>query len=41
MIEGEVNTSESLYNALIEFQESHSDEDLKFDLLLMVTMLIC
>lgn len=32
MIEGEVNTSESLYNALIEFQESHSDEDLKFDL---------
>lgn len=32
MIEGEVTASESLYNALIEFQESHNDEDLKFDL---------
>lgn len=32
MIEGEVSTSESLYNALIEFQESHSGEDLKYDL---------
>ncbi|KAA0954742.1 hypothetical protein FQ085_17860 [Planococcus sp. ANT_H30] len=32
MIEGEVTASKSLYNALIEFQESHSDEDLKFDL---------
>ncbi|EMF45538.1 hypothetical protein B481_3089 [Planococcus halocryophilus Or1] len=32
MIEGEVIASESLYNALIEFQDSHSDEDLKFDL---------
>ena len=32
MIEGEVTASESLYNALIEFQDSHRDEDLKFDL---------
>lgn len=32
MIEAEVTTSESLYNALIEFQDSHSNEDLKFDL---------
>lgn len=32
MIEAEITASESLYNALTEFQDSHRDEDLKFDL---------
>ena len=32
MVEAEVSTSEILFNALIEFQESHSGEDLKFDI---------
>ncbi|RLQ92790.1 hypothetical protein [Planomicrobium sp. Y74] len=32
MIEAEVTASESLYNSLTEFQDSHRDEELKFDL---------